>query len=79
MREPEKFNFRGYYDRMFDDFRSTGFGYMDYSGHRNWGQNLISFGKMEELTPDLPDIHCVATIYRGWANIHDVGIWKRSA
>jgi SAM-dependent methyltransferase len=76
MSNPERFNTGGYYDELFRQFHETGFGYMDYKGFENWGQNLFTPSKLASLSDGIPSGYPVAVIDRGWANIHDIGIWS---
>ena len=78
MNSPERFNANGYYDDLLNGYRKTGFGYQDYKGFQNWGQNLFTPEKLAALNQGNSGSHVVALIDCGWANIHDVGIWTRT-
>lgn len=77
MSDTKRFNAGGYYDKVLEDYRETGFGYQDYKGFHNWGQNLVSFAKIGELSGDTPDARLACFAEAGWANIHDVGVWTK--
>ena len=76
---PERFNQGGYYDALLNDYHTNGFGYMIYKGFEDWGQNLITPAKVHQLADRLDGLSCVDVVETGWANIHDVGIWKLDA
>lgn len=74
-----KLNPGGYYDKMLNDYIESGFGYQDYKGFENWGQNIFSVKKLHELTNVNRELLFRMYIERGWSNVHDVVVWERSA
>lgn len=74
--KPEQFNMNGYYDQLFEDYERTGFGYMDYRGFENWGQNLFRHDRIAEIVrrADIVE-HNVAPRY--WAGVQTVAVWRR--
>lgn len=78
MRDPGRFNAGGYYEQLLEDYRHTGFGYQDYKGFVNWGQNLFSVGKVAELAEGHDRARLIGYKEWGWANIHDVAVWSKT-
>jgi len=74
---PERFNHGGYYDQMLNEYLNIGFGYQDYKGYKNWGQNLFSIQKIAELSQHTKNARLVNYSEAGWANIHDVAVWTK--
>lgn len=77
LRDAPRLNMGGYYDPMLADYRATGFGYQDYKGFSNWGQNLFTPGKIAELADGAPNAQLAMLSEAAWANIHDLGVWTR--
>jgi trans-aconitate methyltransferase len=77
--DPERHNFRGYYDAMINDYLATGFGYQDYKGFKAWGQHLASIGRVTELASGRAHARLIGYKETGWAGVHDVGVWTKKA
>lgn len=77
LNDPDGLNTGGYYNPMLDAYRETGFGYQDYKGFKDWGQNIFSPGKIAELSGGDPAARLVGLKEVGWSNVHDVAVWTR--
>ena len=67
----------GYYDPLLRDYEQSGFGYQDYKGFDNWGQNLFSIEKCLGFSCNNESAQLIGYTEAGWANIHDVASWTK--
>lgn len=69
------------YAKMLEDYEKDGIGYQSYGRQElgDWGLSLSSIEKVVGLGRKHPKARLVGYSEAGWANIHDVGAWIKTA